>query len=123
MAEPIALKYRAFISYSHADTTWAKWLHRALESFCIDKDLVGLETATGAIPKALRPIFRDRDEFTRWSRPLGPNARRARCLPCAHRHLIAGFGQEPLRQRGSPPLQVAAPRATGDPADRGLQAG
>jgi TIR domain-containing protein len=64
MAEPVALKYRAFISYSHADTNWAKWLHRALEGFHVDKDLVGCETATGAIPKALRPIFRDRDEFT-----------------------------------------------------------
>ena len=64
MAEPVALKYRAFISYSHADTNWAKWLHRALEGFRIDKDLVARETATGAIPKALRPIFRDRDEFT-----------------------------------------------------------
>jgi len=64
MAEPTALKYRAFISYSHADTAWAKWLHRALESFRIDKDLVGRETATSTIPKALRPIFRDRDDFT-----------------------------------------------------------
>ena len=58
------MKYRAFISYSHADTSWAKWLHRAVESFSIDKDLVGRETATGAIPKALRPTFRDRDDFT-----------------------------------------------------------
>ncbi len=64
MAEPVALKYRAFISYSHADTASAKWLHRGLEGFRIDKDLVGRETATGTIPKALRPIFRDRDDFT-----------------------------------------------------------
>jgi prolyl oligopeptidase len=64
MAEPIALKYRAFISYSHADTSWAKWLHRGLEGFRIDKDLVGRETSTGIIPKTLRPIFRDRDDFT-----------------------------------------------------------
>ena len=64
MAEPVAFKYRAFISYSHADTSWAKWLHRALENFTIDKDLVGRETATGTIPNALRPIFRDRDDFT-----------------------------------------------------------
>ena len=64
MAEPIALKYRAFISYSHLDASWAKWLHRALESFAIDKDLVGRETATGTIPKVLRPIFRDREDFT-----------------------------------------------------------
>jgi hypothetical protein len=61
MAEPVAYGYRAFISYSHADTAWAKWLHLGLESFRIDKDLAGRETATGAIPKALRPIFRDRD--------------------------------------------------------------
>ena len=33
MAEPVPFKYRAFISYSHADTAWAKWLHRALEGF------------------------------------------------------------------------------------------
>jgi tetratricopeptide (TPR) repeat protein len=64
MAEPVPFKYRAFISYSHADTTWAKWLHRALESFRIDKDLAGRETAIGAIPTSLRPIFRDRDDFT-----------------------------------------------------------
>jgi len=64
MAETVAYKYRAFISYSHADTSWAKWLHRGLEGFRIDKDLVGRKTATGAIPKSLRPIFRDRDDFT-----------------------------------------------------------
>lgn len=64
MAEPVPLKYRAFISYSHADMASAKWLHRALESFSIDKDLVGRATTTGTIPKALRPIFRDRDDFT-----------------------------------------------------------
>lgn len=64
MAEPVAYKYRAFISYSHADTSWAKWLHCGLEGFRIDKDLVGRETATGTVPKSLRPVFRDRDDFT-----------------------------------------------------------
>jgi tetratricopeptide (TPR) repeat protein len=64
MAEPLALKYRAFISYSHADTRWAKWLHRGLESFRIDKDLAGRQTPTGTVPKALSPVFRDRDDFT-----------------------------------------------------------
>jgi hypothetical protein len=64
MAEPIALKYRAFISYSHVDTSWAKWLQSKLEGFRIDKDLVGRETTTGTIPKRLRPVFRDRDDFT-----------------------------------------------------------
>ena len=57
MGQPVALKYRGFISYSHADTSWAKWLHRGLEGFRVDKDLIGLETAFGAIPKTLRPSF------------------------------------------------------------------
>ena len=26
-------RYRAFISYSHRDSGWADWLHRALESY------------------------------------------------------------------------------------------
>ncbi|MEZ5829128.1 MAG: toll/interleukin-1 receptor domain-containing protein [Hyphomicrobiales bacterium] len=64
MVETDARKYRAFISYSHADTGWAKWLHRSLEGFRIDKDLQGRETPTGKIPGNLRPIFRDRDDFT-----------------------------------------------------------
>ena len=64
MTDRIAYKYRAFISYSHADTRWAKWLHRALEGFVIDKDLAGRETGMGPVPKSLRPIFRDREDFT-----------------------------------------------------------
>lgn len=64
MSEPVSLKYRAFISYSHADAGWARWLHRGLETFPIDKDLAGRTTATGVIPAALRPVFRDRDDFT-----------------------------------------------------------
>src|SRR5580704_13217440 len=59
-----ALRYRAFLSYSHRDTAWAKWLHRALEGHRIDKDLVGRETAYGPVPKTLRPIFRDREDFS-----------------------------------------------------------
>lgn len=57
-------KYRAFLSYSHKDTAWAKWLHRSLEGYRIDKDLVGRVTACGLVPKTLRPIFRDREDFS-----------------------------------------------------------
>ena len=63
MTDIAALRYRAFLSYSHADTAWAKWLHRALEAYRIDKDLVGRETTVGPVPKSLRPIFRDREDF------------------------------------------------------------
>lgn len=62
-AAPVAFKYSAFLSYSHRDSGWAKWLHRALERTRIDRDLVGLETPFGPVPRSLRPIFRDRDDF------------------------------------------------------------
>jgi tetratricopeptide (TPR) repeat protein len=64
VAESVPFKYRAFLSYSHRDKTWGQWLHRALETHRIDKDMVGLETPVGPVPKTLRPIFRDREDFT-----------------------------------------------------------
>jgi tetratricopeptide (TPR) repeat protein len=64
VAEPAAIRYRAFMSYSHHDTAWAKWLHKALEDYRIDKDLIGRETPLGAVPKTLRPLFRDREDFS-----------------------------------------------------------
>jgi hypothetical protein len=57
------IKYRAFLSYSHRDKAMGEWLHRALERYSIDKDLIGKETPAGRIPKTLRPIFRDREDF------------------------------------------------------------
>lgn len=62
--QPIAIRYRAFLSYAHVDTGWAKWLHAALERFRVDQDLAGRETPLGPVPKTLRPIFRDRDDFS-----------------------------------------------------------
>jgi hypothetical protein len=64
VSESIPFKYRAFLSYSHRDRAWGKWLHHALEATRIDKDLVGRETAAGAVPKTLRPIFRDHEDFS-----------------------------------------------------------
>lgn len=64
-------KYWAFISYSHADSAWAQWLHRALEGYRIPARLVGRETALGPIPRKLFPVFRDRDELA-GSAELGP---------------------------------------------------
>jgi tetratricopeptide (TPR) repeat protein len=62
--ESTAIRYRAFMSYSHRDAAWARWLHKALESYGVDKDLVGRESPVGAVPKTLRPIFRDREDFS-----------------------------------------------------------
>jgi len=65
MSDTVEIKYRAFLSYSHADNRWAAWLHKQLEGLRLDKDLIGRETDTmGPVPKTLRPIFRDREEFT-----------------------------------------------------------
>ncbi len=62
--ELLQFKYRAFLSYSHRDKAWGKWLHSALERYRIDPDLVGRNTTAGVVPKTLRPIFRDRDDFS-----------------------------------------------------------
>lgn len=64
MAEASPLRYRAFLSYSHRDTAWGKWLHGGLESYRIDNDLIGRSTSAGPVPKSLRPIFRDREDFS-----------------------------------------------------------
>jgi tetratricopeptide (TPR) repeat protein len=57
-------KYRAFISYSHADESWASWLHRALESYRVPRRLIGTVTEFGVVPERIAPVFRDRDELT-----------------------------------------------------------
>ncbi|MFZ2137432.1 MAG: toll/interleukin-1 receptor domain-containing protein, partial [Xanthobacteraceae bacterium] len=64
MSELVPFKYRAFLSYSHRDKAWGKWLHAALEGYRIDKDLAGRDTPAGPVPKTLRPIFRDREDFS-----------------------------------------------------------
>jgi len=64
MAAPGAgFGYRAFLSYSHQDQSWAQWLHRAIETYRVPSRLVGQPTAAGPIPRRLAPIFRDRDEL------------------------------------------------------------
>ncbi len=51
-------KYEAFISYSHTDSRWANWLHRAIETYRVPKRLVMEGSAA-----RLSPIFRDREEL------------------------------------------------------------
>ena len=62
-SESSAKRYRAFISYSHADEKWASWLHRGLETYTVPRALVGTHGQWGALPARLYPIFRDREEL------------------------------------------------------------
>jgi len=56
-------RYRAFLSYSHADRRWADWLHGALERYRIPPRLQGTAGTHGKVPNSLRPVFRDRAEL------------------------------------------------------------
>lgn len=56
-------KYRAFISYSHVDRKWARWIHKALETWRVPKHLVGTTTPAGPVPERLAPVFRDREDL------------------------------------------------------------
>lgn len=58
------MRYRAFISYSHADEAWARWLMRRLEAYRVPSRLVGEAGIDGPIPARLGAFFRDRDELT-----------------------------------------------------------
>lgn len=53
-------KYRAFISYSHADQAHAVWLQRQLERYRTPK---ALRRSRPDVPARLYPIFRDTDEL------------------------------------------------------------
>lgn len=57
------LRYSAFLSYSHQDERWARWLQRALEGYRVPSHLVGTHTAAGTIPRRLTPVFRDRSDL------------------------------------------------------------
>ncbi len=56
-------RYRAFISYSHADERWASWLHKSLETYRVPRRLVGRDTGHGPAPARIAPVFRDREEL------------------------------------------------------------
>ncbi len=69
-------RYKAFISYSHADEAWARWLHRAIEAYHLPRNLVGLKTTVGEVPARIKPVFRDRDELSSAS-SLGDTVKQA----------------------------------------------
>lgn len=64
MSKEQQFDYWAFISYSHSDEAWAKWLHKALERYRIPGRFVGKTSPSGdPVPRRIYPIFKDRDEL------------------------------------------------------------
>ena len=59
-----SLQFKAYLSYSHKDEAWAVWLHRALETFRVPRNLVGAKTNAGLVPSRIRPVFRDREDLS-----------------------------------------------------------
>ena len=57
------MRFRAFLSYSHADAAWATWLLKRLETYRVPARLVGTAGAHGPIEARLGKLFRDRDEL------------------------------------------------------------
>ncbi len=52
--------YRAFVSYSHADTAVARWVQKAIESYRVPRQLRRRHTGVGELPERLYPVYRDR---------------------------------------------------------------
>jgi streptogramin lyase len=61
LSQAKAMKYFAFLSYSHDDAAAAGALSRFIETFRVPVRLGGEEQK---LPKRMFPIFRDRDEFS-----------------------------------------------------------
>ena len=56
-----AFRYSAFISYSHRDERWARWLQTALESYRVPAHLACAQPVVAE--RRLRPVFRDRTDL------------------------------------------------------------
>ena len=55
-------QYYAFISYSHKDMKWARWLQKKLETYKLPSKLQETDTARKAkqsSPYLIQPVFRD----------------------------------------------------------------
>ena len=64
MAAPIpaaAFRYSAFVSYSHRDERWARWLQTALETYRVPSHLALPQR--GVASRRLSPVFRDRSDL------------------------------------------------------------
>lgn len=117
-------RYWAFISYSHRDAAFGRRLHRRLENYALPRRLVGRETAQGAIPRKLAPIFRDREELPA-ARDLSTEVRAALmasrslivvCSPSSAKSQWVGREIEVFREL-HPDRPILAAVRDGEPAD------
>jgi hypothetical protein len=69
-------RYRVFLSYSHTDTKWARWLMRRLEGYAVPARFHGRAAPIGTVSRRVAPVFRDRDELPTTS-DLGETIRQA----------------------------------------------
>jgi hypothetical protein len=76
MPDLSAFRYRAFLSYSHADRKAARRWRRRLEALRIPDDHRGRPTLLGPVPASLSPIFHDRVDFPSGQK-LGPATEKA----------------------------------------------
>jgi len=102
------MRFRAFLSYSHADAEWAQWLLRRLETYRVPSRLVGTRGTHGEIGARLGTFFRDRDELPS-SGDLGNTIREALgesaalivvCSPAAAQSRWVNAEVEAFRARG-----------------------
>jgi tetratricopeptide (TPR) repeat protein len=56
-------RYVAFISYNHRDRAWARWLHRAIETYVPPRKVTEALAQAGRPPVVLKPVFMDREEL------------------------------------------------------------
>ncbi len=75
-SEKAERRYCAFISYSHADAGWARWLMRRLEGYRVPERFHGRAAPIGVVGRRIAPVFRDRDELPTTS-DLGETIRAA----------------------------------------------
>ena len=55
-------RFRAFISYSHADAEWAEKIEARLTRFVMPLELTAIWTPFGPPPRRMKPVFRDRSQ-------------------------------------------------------------
>jgi eukaryotic-like serine/threonine-protein kinase len=69
-----AFRYSAFVSYSHGDERWARWLQKALETYRVPSHLA--HPQWGVASRRLSPVFRDRSDLPS-ATDLGAHIRQA----------------------------------------------